>query len=119
MRRKHQQLDFTALCLAFYCMHNRQPAIRSCADDEAGTLPGNVFLHRERGVSEFIAELLGWSLLPLPNLSVVNHEVVVVDSGVDLERAKGEILKVHSRLLVALWSGALLQSNKIDYHPPE
>src|SRR5690348_9329512 len=53
---QNQQSDFSTVRLEFHLVHRRKRSISARADYEALALPGYLFLDRDRGMSELLAE---------------------------------------------------------------
>ncbi len=73
VRGQNQQIDFSAARLEFHLVHHRKRSISSRADYEALALPGYLFLDRDRGMSELLAEFFRGLLLALANPAAVKE----------------------------------------------
>jgi len=73
VRGQNQQIDFSAARLEFHLVHHRKRSISSRADYEALALPGYLFLDRDRGTSELLAEFFRGLLLALANPAAVKE----------------------------------------------
>src|SRR4029453_16987942 len=92
-----EQCELAASGLAAHILHHRQRS-RPGADDQSAALPGDLLFHRNRCVSELIAEFLRGLLLPLSHLPAVDHHVVLIGHTVDPDRTKGKLLEAHTNL---------------------
>jgi hypothetical protein len=76
-----------------------KPPVRPRADPEPLRLPRNRLGRRERRVAELALARLGGALLPLPDLAIVDHDIVVVRHAVDDDPTEIVGIDVHCALL--------------------
>jgi hypothetical protein len=94
-RWQYDQFDFAAIGFALHLLHNRQGSSTG-TDDQPLAFPGYVFLDRERRVSKGGSELFGWFLIPLPDVTAIDHDVILVGRSINADRPKGECLKTQT-----------------------
>jgi len=69
---QEHELNLAALGLALHFVHHRQAAVRSGADHQPMTFPGDLLLYGERRMPEVIAESLGRFFLARANHAAVD-----------------------------------------------
>jgi len=97
---KNKQFDPPLLGFALHVLHHRQMAVGTCAYDQATAFPRYVLFDRKGSMRELIAEFLGWLLVALMNLPVIDDDVVLIDGVVNLEGTKAKVMKSHRDLLL-------------------
>src|SRR6266478_2497771 len=95
VRGQNQQIDFSAARLEFHLVHHRKRSISSRADYEALALPGYLFLDRDRGTSELLAEFFRGLLLALANSAAVNDDVTFIGNVIDFDSTEVKFAEVH------------------------
>src|SRR5215831_9643600 len=83
--REDEQFDVASDGFALHIIHHGQ-GTGAGPHDQTPAFPGDLLVHRERRVTELVAELLGRLLLPLANLSAVDHDIMVIDDTVNSDR---------------------------------
>ena len=96
-RREHQQLDAPSFGLLGDILDDGQRPGGSAADHEALTVPRDVLAQGKGRVPISRPEGLGRSLLALPEIPAIDHEIVVVGRTVDLDRPEAERSESHER----------------------
>ena len=95
LRGQNQQSDFSAARFEFHLVHHRKRSISSRADYEALALPGYLFLDRDRGVSELLAESFRGLLLALANPATVNDDVTFINNAINFYSTEVKFAEVH------------------------
>jgi hypothetical protein len=95
VRGQNQQNDFSAARLDFLLVHHRERPISSRANHEALAIPGYLFLDRERGMSELLAESFRGFLLALANRAVVNDYVTFVRNAINFDSTEVKFAEVY------------------------
>src|ERR1700694_4581352 len=95
VRRQNQQIDFSAARLEFHLVHHRKRSVSSRADYEALALPGYLFLDRDRGMSELLAEFFRGLLLALANPAAVNDDVTFIGNAINFDSTEVKFAEVH------------------------
>jgi hypothetical protein len=99
LRGQDQQIDLSTARLEFHLVHHRKRSISSRADYEALALPGYLFLDRNRGMSELLAESFRGLLLALANPAAVNDDVTFIGNAINFDSTEVKFAEVHSRAL--------------------
>src|ERR1700732_2692443 len=97
VRGQNQQSDFSAARLEFHLVHHRKRSISSRADYEPFALPGYLFLDRDRGMSELLAEFFRRLLLALANPAAVNDDVTFISSAINFDSTVVKFAEVHGK----------------------
>lgn len=92
---KDEELDASPFGLLRDFVDDGQRSGGSAADHEAFTIPGDVLSQGERRVPGSGPEGFRWSLLPLPDVPAIDHDIVFVGRAVDLDRPEGEPSEPH------------------------
>src|SRR6266851_5210111 len=95
VRGQNQQIDFSAARLEFHLVHHRKRSVSSRADYEALALPGYLFLDRDRGMSELLAESFRGLLLALANPAAVNDDVTFIGNAINFDSTEVKFAEVH------------------------
>src|SRR6266851_7148338 len=95
LRGQNQQSDFSATRLKFHLVHHRKRSISSRANHEALAIPGYLFLDRDRGMSELLAESFRGLLLALANPASVNDEVTFIGNAINFDSTEVKFAEVH------------------------
>ena len=94
-RRDSDEVNVSARSLLHHLRHDRQRAVGPGADDQAVSAPGELFVDRERSVSELVAVWLRGLLAPFAYITSVDDDVVLIRSSVDLDRPESEKSHIH------------------------
>jgi hypothetical protein len=93
--RKNEQFDLASRGFTLHLVHHREPALSAGANYQAAALPGYFFPDREGCMTEGVTEFLGRFFLPLADLPMIDHHIVLVSNTVDPNRAESKILETH------------------------
>jgi hypothetical protein len=103
--------------LTFHFLHNWQTAVRSGADHKPVAFPGYLFFDGQGRMPKLVTEFPGRRFLAFADFSSVDHHVLLIRAAADSEGTEGKFVEVHTRLLVLLYSGALLRGDGREGRP--
>src|SRR5579864_3715569 len=95
LRGQDQQIDLSTARLEFHLVHHRKRSISSGADYEALALPGYLFLDRNRGMSELLAESFRGLLPALANPAAVNDDLTFIGNAINFDSTEVKFAEVH------------------------